>query len=506
MTSFSRRDFLKAGSLLTGALGLSQLAPRSPSSVSQRPNVIILVFDAMSAKNLALYGYRRKTAPNMERFAQRSTVFHQHYSTANFTTPGTASLLTGLYPWTHRAINYSGLIARERAEQNIFKALGQEYHRLAFSQNMWPNYFFAQFGDSVEKVLSPASFSLFHAVVGDQMQRDLQASHRAFEDFMFVDGTPPASLIFGLFERIMMRRAVARTAVPDYPRGLPRTANYPIFFQLKHVFDGLAATVEGLSAPYFAYLHAWSPHDPYKPSKEFDAYFADGWRPKQKPEHELGTHIVPRHMTERRQNYDEYVANVDFEFGRLLDTFEAKGVLENSYVVVTSDHGDMFERGVEGHLTPLLYDPVVRIPLLIAAPGQAARRDVRVPTSSVSVLPTLVHLAGGTTPAWCEGPLLPGLGGPEGAEQSVYMMDAKEDSAFGPLRRRATFALRKGAHKLIYYAGFVEYGGKDKFEMYDIENDPEELNDLYSAESSTAAALQAALLAKVNAENARMEG
>src|SRR5512141_1921227 len=144
MPRFSRRDFLKIGSILSGAVAASRLAPqaslsRTDSSPST-PNILIFVFDAMSAKNLSLYGYSRKTTPNLERFAQRATVFNQHYAAGNFTTPGTASLLTGLYPWTHRAINQSGLIARPLVDHNMFHALGNGYHRLAFSQNLWPNY------------------------------------------------------------------------------------------------------------------------------------------------------------------------------------------------------------------------------------------------------------------------------------------------------------------------------------------------------------------------------
>src|SRR5512142_1327858 len=111
MPKFSRRDFLKLGSLVSGAFAVSRLASHVPlqQAASARPNILIIVFDAMSAKNLSLYGYRRKTTPNLERFARRATVFNQHYSPGNFTTPGTASLLTGLYPWTHRAINACGL-------------------------------------------------------------------------------------------------------------------------------------------------------------------------------------------------------------------------------------------------------------------------------------------------------------------------------------------------------------------------------------------------------------
>ncbi len=79
------------------ALAFSQTIAPSPLGTNS-PNIIVLVFDAMSADNLSLYGYRRETSPNFERLAQRSNVYHSHYSAGSFTTSGTASLLTGLYP------------------------------------------------------------------------------------------------------------------------------------------------------------------------------------------------------------------------------------------------------------------------------------------------------------------------------------------------------------------------------------------------------------------------
>ncbi len=509
MSGLTRRDFLKVGSALSGAFAVSRLAPQLAASHSgsslSAPHILIFVFDAMSAKNLSVYGYRRKTTPNFERFARRATVYNQHYSAANFTTPGTASLLTGLYPWTHRAFNQSGLIAHAVTDHNVFRALGKQYYRLAFAQNLWPNYFFGQFGTDIEKVLSPAAFSLVDQIVGDKLPRDLEDSQRAFDEFLFEDGRPPSSLVFGVAERIMLRRAVARAPSQDYPGGLlPRTGYYPIFFTLKDIFDGMMATVAGLSTPSLAYLHDWAPHAPYRPSKEFDRRFIDGWRPKLKPYHRLGDHVQPKQMNGRRQNYDEYVANVDFEFGRLLDFLEAKGILDNSYVVVTSDHGEMFERGVEGHNAPLMYDPVVRVPLLVSAPGQKTRQDVNIPTSSTDVLPTLAHLSGAEVPSWCEGQILPALGGAGDLQQSVFMMNAKYNSAFKPLTR-ATFALRKGPYKLIYYRGYAEYHHKDAFELYDISNDPEEVNNLNSARSSVARDLRAELLARIDAENAKIK-
>src|SRR5512146_2534977 len=142
MPHLSRRDFLKLGSALSAAAALSVQRRGVPAASGDRPNILVFVFDALSAKNLSLYGYRRNTTPNLERFAGRATDYHQHYSAGSFTTPGTASLLTGLYPWTHRAINESGLIARDLVDRNLFRILGKDYYRLAYSQNMWPHYFF----------------------------------------------------------------------------------------------------------------------------------------------------------------------------------------------------------------------------------------------------------------------------------------------------------------------------------------------------------------------------
>src|SRR5712691_5740932 len=116
MPRLKRRDFLKLAAFFPPALALSNFfsaqdsAGRSPAT--NLPNVIVVLFDAMTARNLSVYGYHRETTPNFERFAERATVYHAHDSAGNFTIPGTSSLLTGMYPWTHRAINNGGLVDR----------------------------------------------------------------------------------------------------------------------------------------------------------------------------------------------------------------------------------------------------------------------------------------------------------------------------------------------------------------------------------------------------------
>lgn len=501
----SRRDFLRLTSVLTGNMALSELATpwrrARPAASGDAPSVLILLFDAMSASQLSLYGYRRRTTPNLERFAERANVYHAHYSPGSFTTPGTASLLTGLYPWTHRAINLSGLIARDRASQNLFRAIGPQHQRLAYSQNLWPNFLFHQFEGDVEQVLSPAAFSLNGRVSTDGIDANRPGMDRAFNDFLFRDGGLPGSLLFGLTERMLMRPVADQAAGENPPIGLPQTENYPIFFRLRDVFDGLIHTISGLSGPSLAYMHLWAPHEPYRPSARFSERFRDGWNPKPKPVHRLvdPNFLRPEsHLERARRRCDQYIADLDAEFGRLMEILEGQGVLDHSYVIITSDHGHFIERGMDSHLTPLLYDPVVRVPLLISAPGQSSRLDVHAPTSSVDVLPTLAQLMGREVPLWREGNVLPGFGEAQDPERSVFMMDAKEARAQGPISR-GSFAIRKGSHKLIYYRGFDRFARQDTFELYDLADDPEEVNDIYTESSAIGGLLREELLHRIAA-------
>ena len=112
-------------------------------------------------------------------------------------------------------------------------------------------------------------------------------------------------------------------------------------------------------------------------------------------------------LAHQRRMYDEFVSYVDAEFGRLFAKFEENGTLDNTIVILTSDHGEMFERGILGHGTFGLYDPVIHIPLMIWRPGQTQRVDVFERTSAVDVLPTLLHVTGQPIPDLVEGAILP---------------------------------------------------------------------------------------------------
>jgi arylsulfatase A-like enzyme len=494
MPTINRRSFLKLAGAATSAALLPRIVSKLDTSLKQDgtslPNIIVLLFDAMSARNLSLYGYPRPTAMNLERFAERATVYHSHSAGGNYTIPGTASLLTGTYPWTHRAINYGGQVKSSMVENNIFHVLGTDYHRLAFGQNVWAQFILTQFMTDIDTFLSSGTFGELDYLLSRHFSNDQNMAARALDDFVFKMEREPASLVFGPLHRILYFRDSTKLKPKGYPRGLPQNVNYPLYFRLEDVFDGLASLLQSLPSPFFTYLHLFPPHAPYRASDKFYSKFLDRFSPAKKPVHRFSDHLSNLIVKTARRAYDEYIASLDWEFGRLLDAMEEAGIFENSYVVITADHGEMFERGEKAHATVLLYDPIVHVPLMVSAPGQKTRQDIHVPTHAVDVLPTLLQLVGKPVPAWSDGKLLPGLGGIEDMERSLFIVEAKNSPAFQPFKR-ATVAMQKGNYKLIYYTG---YEPDDTFELYDLYADIEELEDLYPSQPTIARRMKEELL------------
>ncbi len=115
------------------------------------PNILVIVFDALSATNVSLYGYPRETTPNLSRFAEQATVYNRHYAGGSFTSPGTASILTGTYPWTNRAFHLYGTVARDFEQKNLFHGFSEDgYHRIVFTHNDLAAMLLYQFGDDIE--------------------------------------------------------------------------------------------------------------------------------------------------------------------------------------------------------------------------------------------------------------------------------------------------------------------------------------------------------------------
>jgi arylsulfatase A-like enzyme len=304
----------------------------------------------------------------------------------------------------------------------------------------------------------------------------------------------PSSLFLALIHRFF-RAAHKRDQLREYgelfPRGIPSLHN--MLFVLEDAIDWLGNQLISLPRPYLIYFHVLPPHEPYTTRRDFVNVFKDGWKPIEKPERFFSEGHTQGLLDKNRREYDEYLAYADAEFGRLLSFMEQKSVFDNTYVIFTSDHGEMFERGIRGHVTQTLYQPVIQIPLVISRPGQNEREDVYLPTSCVDLIPTLLHLSDQTIPDWCEGNVMPPFK-QDSNLNTIFSVEAKSNPKYAPLTK-ATFSVLRDDYKLIHYTG---YGGNvPEFELFDVANDPEELEDLFASRKLVSAELIDLLRSKI---------
>ncbi len=476
---FNRRDFLKACSLVPLA---AMPWPTFRDAESRGgPNVLILVFDTLSAVHTTLGGYPRTTTPNLERFASRATVYHRCYSGGNFTSPGTASLLTGTYPWSHRAFHLHSVVSEEFSSRNIFNALPDDVHRVAYTHNLLVSALLHQFRGEIQEWKATRELCLFDGQYSDLLfSSDYNASFWGESLALQTADVPPSSLYFSAVNRALRfanKRRIGARYGDLFPRGVPNL--HDLFFILEDAIDWIADRVKSMPKPFMAYFHLLPPHEPYFTRRDFVDRFKDSWKPEPKPTGPFDKGVPYRRLLEERRKYDEYLAYTDAEFGRLLDHLERSGTLENTYVVLTSDHGELFERGIRGHITPALYEPVIRVPLIISRPGENRRRDVVEPVSTIDLLPTMLHWFGEPAPDWCEGELLPGFGPPaDPSSREIFAVEAKSNPKRAPLEK-ASVALIHGRHKLVSYQG----SGSEtpRYELYDVGDDAEERNELSSS-------------------------
>lgn len=481
----SRREFLKLSGLLSvhTLLPTYFLKPGAPAEVnSNKDNVLLIVFDAWSASNTSLFGYGRKTTPYLERLAEKAVVYHNHFAGGNFTTPGTASLLTGAHPWSHRAFILNTTVREDFAHQNIFQVF-TGYNRIAYTHNPITDTLLTQFMPDIDAYLPMHHLYLEKDFLIDVLfakDRDAAAVsvNRALKQKE--DGFAYSLYLSRLYENYLKGVSEKRSELnAAFPRGVP---NYDglSYFTLEEGINGVLESIGDPTQPFLGYYHFLPPHNPYKTRVDFfNRFVKDGHSPVGKEDHLFAKETNAENIDYKRRLYDEFILYVDSEFARLYAQMESSGLLDDTWLILTSDHGEMFERGILGHMTPSLHQPVIHVPLVIFPPGQQTRVDIDAATSAVDLLPTLCQVTGQQIPVWAEGKVLPPFSAsPSSSNQDVFALQA---SSTGENTRITigTVMLVRGQYKLTWYFGYEKLGQEGELvELYDLSTDPEELQNL----------------------------
>ena len=455
------------------------------------PNVLLIVVDTLRADRLT-----PATMPALDRFAQGALRCSHAETPRAKTTPAVASLLTGLYPHEHGA-------------RDLTTPLPDDVPTLAeaFQRAGWTTA----------------------AIVGNFVLRDdLTRLARGFDSW--VDDLPDATGVPP--DDVPQRRAHSLTDGALVALGLAPPPAPPA--------AGPAAALVEPGRPWFLYLHYMDPHGAYDPPAEHRLFgggapdfipSADSLPPDPLHAFRVALHnLLPECLTTEddpsptgppqgsidaaclRALYDGEAHYADAEIGRLLDAARAAGLLENTIVVVTADHGESlgehrywFEHGFYA------YETTNRVPLLIAAPGLASGAyagDI----SLADLAPTLLELAGlPALPARPGAPLT--VGSPRGMSLARWLKDDQalaDHPVFAEKLEGADLAntvqmkaVRLGDWKLIRRYAHRSMAGAEPRELvvvadelYDLGADPGEEHNLADAPPPAAplARLQAELL------------
>lgn len=351
-----------------------------------RPNVLLVVLDSVRARNVSHLGYPRGTTPEIDAFADRATTYRNARAPGIHSMASHVSFFTGYQVAEHRATSHSVTL---EPGHTIWEDLsGLNYRTGLFTPN-----------SIVADASNLASF--FDHVVGPKRRELLfpdamgptdlpgDPSYTEYVRNALTSETPIRGILNGLD-----RAFGSASALPDPER--ERGAVY--------VDEFLEWQSEG-EGPWAACLNLMDAHFPYVPQPEYDRWGSD--RLRQLHEEATGGPLKTQYLGERpfweleafEHLYDGCIRQADAYVGQLLTELERRGLLEDTLVVITSDHGEGFgERSVLNDAVRLIDhswgidDELAHVPLIVKYPEQSTPETVRAP-ATLARFPTVVRAA-----------------------------------------------------------------------------------------------------------------
>lgn len=439
--------------------------------MTQPANLIFFQSDNHNRAVTGCYGHRYVKTPHIDRIAAAGVRFENSYSVSALCCPARAAIATGRYPhqtgfWDN-AIAYDGSVPswhhRLREQGHTVVAVGKLHYRSERDDN--------GFTEEIEPM---------HLHDGKGAIKNLL---RGFD-------AEPAKDDGSFWKLYMDRSGVGETHYQEYDRRITAKS-----------IDWLRKHARNNGKPWVLYVSYISPHPPFTvPQRLYDLYpekampLPAGFRVGERPEHPAMQYL--RRMDGMLDMHDEaalrrvaagyfgLITHMDEQVGAVMKAAEHLGLLANTRIAYTSDHGELFgAQGLFGKKN--LYEGGIGVPLLIAGPGVPRGQVSRQIVSHVDLFPTIVEGAGAKLVSGDNDlrgvSLWPTIGGNDAARIGFAEYHAQASKA-------AAYVIREGAMKLIYHVSMPP-------QLFDLEKDPNELNDLAVAQPATVTALEQKLRA-----------
>lgn len=418
---------------------------------SNAPDIYLVVLDTVRADHLSTYGYERETSPRLTEFAADALVFEQAHSTAGWTLPGHASMLTGLYPSRHGARAAGGWLPGQSVDgrRNVAFPLGDEQVTLA-EMLRTRGYHTAGF---------VANFSYLYRSFGFA------------QGFEIYDDAPWRILRFRSPVMHFMEARWPTTFTRPYRSG------HDINAAAQRWLDATAP-----DRPAFVFLNYMDAHPPYLAPEPYTEWVKNLPSAPKLARRDLYAH-EPRALTSDERAYieacyDGQLRAADAAFGAFIDDLKRRGRYDNALIILTADHGTLIgEHGHVGHVGRMLFEPLLHVPMVVKFPG--ATHPVgrsTVPVQNMDVFQTALTAAGIPLPAGTQGESLPNVTHPILAEDDV---NAFLVWRYGTEYDRAIRVLVETPYKLITTSRGDRY-------LFDITADPTEHHNLLTEDPSRA--------------------
>ncbi|MDL1909427.1 hypothetical protein FBQ81_01855 [Chloroflexi bacterium CFX6] len=327
-----------------------------PAANAGAPNVIVIVVDTLRADHLSSYGYERDTGPFMDSLAAQGVRFENAIAPSSWTQPSHASMLTGRYTYEHQAettpLDGTFPTIGEVMQANGYRTGGFSANTLFFTRRQGHGRGFLHFEDNY------------------------QSAPDAFFN----------SSIYGfIFDFYGLRKALNYEGVPT--RVLASDIN-------RSALDWIDRDPD---KPFLVFMNYFDVHDPYTPPEPYRSKYAstpnpggliNGFVERYSPS------LTPEQIQTEIEAYDGSISYVDDEIKNLFDELEARGLLDDTIVIVTSDvtsdHGESLgEHGLLQHSASLYLDEI-HVPLIVWGPGYLpAGKTIETPVS-LTTLPSTV--------------------------------------------------------------------------------------------------------------------
>jgi arylsulfatase A-like enzyme len=318
----------------------------------EKPNILILVLDALRTQNMSLYGYNKKTTPNLEKISKEATLYKNTIASSYWTLPSTASLFTGTYTSTHYLIKNGDKLSQK------FVTLPEYLNKKGYDcYGLSPNPFVSKYSKL------DRGFHIFDDFYENSIKHKINSLTNNF--FEGNSGENKNQVANTLFNKISKNYAYKK-----------------LYWYFTGFFDKFATSINNKieyylknrdrNKPFFLYAHYTETHTPYViPRKYREKFFENtDLKPWDINQDHFDYYINDSTITQEqfstlRSIYDGAINYLDNKVFEIYDFLENNNLIDNTMLIITSDHGDQLgEKGLFFHVFSL-YDTLIKIPLII---------------------------------------------------------------------------------------------------------------------------------------------